>query len=155
RILDWQVRTAMASGCAGAFVFAWTDEWHRGGQRVEDWDFGLTTRSRTPKPALITVREAFADTPCPGQAEWPRISVVGCTYNGGRTCADCIRGLQRLDYRDYEVIVVADGSRDASAEIASQFHCRLVRTANCGLSSGRNTGWQRATGDIVAYIDDD
>jgi GT2 family glycosyltransferase len=155
RILDWQVRTAMASGCAGAFVFAWTDEWHRGGRRVEDWDFGLTTRSRTPKPALIMVREAFADTPFPGQTDWPPISVVVCTYNGGRTLADCLGGLQGLDYPDYEVIVVEDGSRDASADIAARFHCRLIRTANCGLSSARNTGWQQATGDIVAYIDDD
>jgi len=30
-VLDWQVRTAFAAGCAGAFVFAWTDQWHRGG----------------------------------------------------------------------------------------------------------------------------
>src|SRR6266540_3174403 len=29
--LDWQVRSAFAAGCAGAFVFAWTDEWFRGG----------------------------------------------------------------------------------------------------------------------------
>jgi len=63
--LEWQVRTAMCSGCAGAFVFAWTDEWHRGGQRIEDWDFGLTTRTRSPKPALEAVRQAFADAPFP------------------------------------------------------------------------------------------
>src|SRR5262249_17242019 len=43
-MLDWQIRTAFAGGCAGAFVFAWTDEWHRGGYDIEDWDFGLTTR---------------------------------------------------------------------------------------------------------------
>jgi hypothetical protein len=33
-VLDWQVRTAFAAGCAGAFVFAWTDEWHRGGYDI-------------------------------------------------------------------------------------------------------------------------
>ena len=44
RTLDWQVRTTFAAGCAGAFVFAWTDEWHRGGYDIEDWDFGLTRR---------------------------------------------------------------------------------------------------------------
>ena len=27
RVLDWQIRSAFAAGCAGAFVFAWTDEW--------------------------------------------------------------------------------------------------------------------------------
>src|SRR5213595_2238521 len=40
-VLDWQVRTAFASGCAGAFIFAWTDEWYRHGNDVEDWAFGL------------------------------------------------------------------------------------------------------------------
>ena len=50
--LDWQVRTTFESGCAGAIVFAWTDEWHRGGNEIEDWDFGLMTRDRQPKPAL-------------------------------------------------------------------------------------------------------
>ena len=44
--LDWQVRTAFATGCAGTFVFAWTDEWHRGGYNSEDWDFGITDRDR-------------------------------------------------------------------------------------------------------------
>src|SRR5690606_8354001 len=40
--VDWQIRTSFAAGCAGAFVFSWTDEWHRGGEEVEDWAFGLT-----------------------------------------------------------------------------------------------------------------
>jgi GT2 family glycosyltransferase len=153
--LDWQVRTAMASGCAGAFVFAWTDEWHRGGHRIEDWDFGLTTRDRAPKPALNSVREAFADAPFPSQVHWPRVSVVVCTHNGARTLTQCLSGLRRLDYPDYEVIIIDDGSRDDSAKIAGKFEFRLIRTTNLGLSSARNRGWQEATGEIVAYIDDD
>src|ERR671931_765946 len=52
RSLDWQIRTAFAGGCAGVFVFAWTDEWHRAGEQVEDWAFGITDRERRPKPAL-------------------------------------------------------------------------------------------------------
>jgi hypothetical protein len=63
--LTWQVRTAFAAGCAGVFVFAWTDEWYRGGQDIDDWDFGLTDRERRPKPALAAVREACADVPFP------------------------------------------------------------------------------------------
>ena len=47
-----QISSAFAAGCAGAFVFAWTDEWYRGGHNIEDWDFGLTTRDRQPKAAL-------------------------------------------------------------------------------------------------------
>ena len=58
--LDWQIETAFAGGCAGAFVYAWTDEWYRGGFEIEDWDFGLVTRSRAPKPALLAVQHGFA-----------------------------------------------------------------------------------------------
>jgi GT2 family glycosyltransferase len=153
--IDWQVRTAFAEGCAGAFVFAWTDEWHRGGFDVEDWDFGLTTRGRAPKPALTVLREAYAQVPFPEDVPWPRVSVVVCSYNGARTLRDTLEGLARLQYPSFEVIVVNDGSTDATPALAAEYEVRLINTDNRGLSSARNTGWQAASGDIVAYIDDD
>jgi len=155
QVLDWQVRTAFAAGCCGAFVFAWTDEWYRGGHDIEDWDFGIVTRDRQPKPAVATLRSAFADTPFPGKEPWPRISVVVCTYNGARTLAETLKHLKKLKYPDYEVIVVNDGSRDNSAIIASEYGVHLISTENRGLSSARNTGMQAATGEIVVYVDDD
>ena len=39
--LTWQIETTFAAGCAGTFLFAWTDEWHRGGLDIDDWEFGL------------------------------------------------------------------------------------------------------------------
>ncbi len=155
RSLDWQVRTAFAAGCGGVFVFAWTDEWYRHGHDVEDWAFGLTRADRSPKPALEAVREAFAEVPFASNLRWPRISVVVCSYNGARTIRDALEGLRRLDYPNYDVIVVDDGSTDDTAAIASQYDVRLIRTANRGLSSARNTGLAAATGEIVAYLDDD
>jgi GT2 family glycosyltransferase len=155
RALDWQVRTAFSAGCAGAFVFAWTDEWHRGGFDIEDWDFGLTDRERRPKPALTTIRRTYEETPLQADLTWPRVSVIVCSYNGSRTMRDCCEGLCKLDYPDYEVIVVDDGSTDGVGEIAASHGFRVIRTENKGLSSARNTGWQAATGEIVAYIDDD
>src|SRR5213594_3978571 len=153
--VDWQVRTAFAGGCAGAFVFSWTDEWYRQGHDVEDWGFGLTRADRSPKPALKAVRDAFAEVPFPPNLPWPRISVVVCTYNGARTIRDCLEGLDRLAYPDYEVIVVNDGSTDGTAAIARHYDCRLIQTENRGLASARNTGLEAATGEIVAYTDDD
>jgi len=155
RTLDWQVRSAFAAGCAGAFVYAWTDEWHRSGEDVEDWDFGVTRRDRSPKPALRAVRDAFADVPFAPSLPWPRVSVVVCTYNGSRTISECLDALTRLDYPDYEVIVVDDGSTDGAAAIARRYACRLIQTENRGLSSARNAGLGAATGEIVAYLDDD
>ncbi|MDF2760315.1 MAG: glycosyl transferase, family 2, partial [Thermomicrobiales bacterium] len=153
--LSWQVRTTFASGCAGAFVFAWTDEWHRGGFDIDDWEFGLTTRDRQPKPALAAIRDAYAEAPFRRDLLWPRVSVVVCSYNGARTIRDTLEGLRHLDYPNFEVIVVDDGSTDATAMIADEYDIRLIRTENRGLSSARNTGLVAATGEIVAYTDDD
>jgi GT2 family glycosyltransferase len=155
RALEQQVRVAFGAGCAGVFVFAWTDEWHRGGHDVEDWDFGLTDRRRRPKPALRAVSRALADAPFPATLRWPRVSVVVCSYNGARTIEQCLQSLERLRYPDYEVIVVDDGSTDATPQIAARHRVRLVSTPNRGLSAARNTGLAMATGDVVAYIDDD
>jgi len=153
--LDWQIRKAFAAGCAGAFVYAWTDEWFRGGEDVDDWDFGLTTRNREPKPALGVVRKAFEEVPFPRNWAWPRISVVVCTFNGSRTIRDCLEGIGKLRYPDYETIVIDDGSTDGVGDIAAEYGVRLIRTENQGLSVARNLGWQSAAGEIVAYIDDD
>ncbi|NKE70111.1 glycosyltransferase [Nitrospiraceae bacterium HYJII51-Mn-bac16s-1-B09] len=155
RTLDWQIRTTFAAGCAGAFIFSWTDEWHRGGYEIEDWDFGLTTRERKPKQALAAVGKAFAEIPFPPDLPWPMISVVVCSYNGAGTIRDCFEGLLRLDYPSFEVIVVDDGSTDETAAITKEFGFQLIRTENRGLASARNTGLAAAQGEIVAYIDDD
>jgi hypothetical protein len=96
--LDWQVRLAFATGCAGTFVYAWTDEWHRGGEDVFDWAFGLTDRDRQPKPAFWAVREAYEEVPFPPGIDWPRVSVVVCSYNGARTLGDCLGALARVEY---------------------------------------------------------
>jgi GT2 family glycosyltransferase len=153
--LDWQIRTVFAAGCAGAFVFAWTDEWYRGGFDIEDWDFGLTDRERRPKPALEAVQAAFREVPFPPDTAWPRVSVVVCSYNGSRTLRDTCEGLIELDYPDFEVIVVDDGSKDRTPDIAREYGFRVISTENRGLSAARNTGMEAATGEIVAYCDDD
>ncbi|MGH9146432.1 MAG: glycosyltransferase, partial [Vicinamibacterales bacterium] len=155
RALGRQLRAAFQAGGAGAFVYSWTDEWYRSGADVEDWAFGLTRRDRQPKRALAAVRSAFADVPFRQTIRWPRVSVVVCTYNGARTLRECLQGIQRLDYPNYEVIVVNDGSTDATPVIAREFPCQLISTPNRGLSNARNTGLAAATGEIVAYIDDD
>ncbi len=158
RCLDWQVRTAFASGCAGTFVYSWTDEWHTSGGEVTDWEFGVTRRDRTAKPALAAVSAAYSEVPFPRAAPRPRVSVVVCSYNGSRTIRECLEGIVRLDYPDFEAIVVDDGSTDTTASIAAEYTgagVRLIRTEQRGLSNARNTGLAAATGEIVAYIDDD
>lgn len=154
-VLTWQIETIFTRGCAGMFLFAWTDEWWRGGFDIENWDFGLVDRARNPKPALQAVSKAMKCVPFDCKATLPFISVVVCSYNGSATIRDTIEGLQRLDYSNYEVIVVNDGSTDNLAEIVQEYPVKLITTANEGLSSARNTGMHVAKGEIIAYIDDD
>jgi glycosyltransferase involved in cell wall biosynthesis len=153
--LEWQLDTVFSKGCAGAFVFAWTDEWWRGGFDVLDWDFGLVDRNRKGKPALQSVSKVFARIPIPGMEKLPYISVLVCSRNGGSTIRDTMEGLLKIDYPSYEVIVVNDGSTDNLPEIVMEYPFRLINTPNRGLSSARNTAMLNARGEIVAYIDDD
>jgi GT2 family glycosyltransferase len=155
RSLESQLATVFGAGVAGAFVFAWTDEWHRGGVDIEDWAFGLTRRDRSPKPALGAVRDAVAELPCPKNSDWPMITAVVCSYNGSRTIRDTLEWLGKLEYPSYEVIVIDDGSTDDTAAIAREFGVRVISTPNNGLSHARNLGLKAAAGEIVAYIDDD
>ncbi len=165
RMLDWQVRETFAAGCAGAFVFSWTDAWHRGGVDIDDWAFGLTDANGQPKAALVSVSEAFKAMPFQASdeessidntsARWPKVTVAVCTHNGGRTLRECLEHCSRLEYPNYELLVINDGSTDDSADIAGQFRARLISTSNHGLSHARNVALKEATGQIIAYIDDD
>ncbi len=120
-ILSWQVRTAFEMGAAGTFVFAWTDEWFTGGHQIEDWAFGLVDRKREKKPAFGTVQERYLGPIPPLLPRYPRVSVVVCAYNAERTMLACLASLQELNYPDYEVIVLNDGSKDRTLEIAERF----------------------------------
>ena len=101
---------------------------------------------------------AFADAPFPAavRAAWPRVSVVVCAYNAADTLDDCLTSLAALTYPDVEVIVVNDGSRDATSAIARRYPgVRVLDIPNGGLSAARNVGLAQATGEIVAYTDAD
>lgn len=155
RLFSWQIESVFECGCAGVFVYAWTDEWHTNGQSIEDWDFGLTTRDRQPKPALSTVKKAFSNTPFGNTESWPSMSVVVCSYNGSSTIAETITAIQALNYPNYDLVVIDDGSTDNTAAIAHELGAKVISTDNRGLSSARNTGYESTTGDIVVYCDDD
>src|SRR6185437_6857816 len=87
---------------------------------------------------------------------WPRVSVVICGYNAADTLEECLTALEHLDYPDYEIIFVNDGSKDRSSDIAhSHVGVRVIDIPNGGLSDARNVGLAEATGEIVAYTDAD
>ncbi len=154
--LDWQLRAVWEKGLCGAVVYSWTDEWSIHGHEIAGWKFGLTDADRRPKPALATVERLYAgDRYAFRVAPWPRVSVVVACCNGARTLAECLQSLERLNYPNYEVIVVNDGSTDRSGQIAEQYNVRAIHVENGGLSRARNLGIAAATGDIVAFLDSD
>jgi glycosyltransferase involved in cell wall biosynthesis len=143
-------------GLAGSFVFSWTDDWHTGGEQIIDWAFGITRRDRSPKASCHSMRLLHECSLSSLLVQTPRVSVVVCTYNGGRTLEQCLRSLMNLRYPDYEVIVVDDGSTDDTRNILGRFpRVRSICQENQGLSVARNVGLQAAGGEIIAYTDSD
>lgn len=143
-------------GLAGSYVFAFTDDWFTGGKPIEDWAFGVTRRDRSLKSAAKALQTTWKSLGQENRAESPKVSVVVCSFNGSRTLHECLTSLMCLDYPDYEVILVNDGSTDATAKIAEEFPQIVYHyQENRGLSVARNVGAELATGEIVAYTDDD
>ncbi len=158
RITATHLRCAFEEGACGAIAYAWTDDWWRGGHQVDDWAFGLVDAQRRPKPALEAVTRVFQDVPFPASemAAWPEVSVVVCAYNAVDTIDDCLTSLEALTYPRTQLIVINDGSRDATAAIARRHSgVQVVDLLNGGLSAARNAGLAAATGEIVAYTDAD
>jgi glycosyltransferase involved in cell wall biosynthesis len=85
------------------------------------------------------------------------VSVIIPTYNGAQTLNDCLRSItaQSLPRDQYEVIVVDDGSIDASASIISAYAVTYVRQEHRGAPVTRNTGARLAAGDWLAFTDHD
>jgi glycosyltransferase involved in cell wall biosynthesis len=156
QLLDRQYEVALDRGVAGLFAFSWTDEWYVGDSPVDDWKFGLTRTDRSPRPALKVASRWNNRVVADLREDWPRISVVVCARNEQATLAECLQHATALDYPDFEVIVVDDGSTDRTAEIAKSFSdVRLFSVPHGGLSVARNVGIEMATGEIVAYLDAD
>ena len=157
QVLRWQIEGVFRSGLAGAVLFSFTDEWFKDGRLVEDWQMGVTTRDRKPKDSFAVVQSMFGAAPYFALPRAPKVSVIVACYNGQRTIRACLESLQRLNYPDYEVILVDDGSTDTTAQLASTFpQVRCLRhEKNLGLSAARNTGTAAAAGEIVAFTDSD
>lgn len=153
RCKAWSNDAFRAAEVAGQFWFSFTDEWHRGGKLVTDWAFGLVDAERRPKAAFHVPYSNWPEVPI---HEDLRISVVVCTRNGTATLRSCLEALQRQRYANFEVWIIDDGSTEPIEAIAKDFpafHYR--RQEHAGLSVARNLGMELATGEIVAYTDDD
>ena len=92
----------------------------------------------------------------------PFVSVVIPLYNSQDYILNCLKSVSAQDYKNFEVIIVDDGSTDCSVDIVKEFiknhpevPIQLIRQQNSGPSKARNVGILEAHGELIAFIDSD
>ena len=88
--------------------------------------------------------------------DWPLVSVVMPVYNGESFLRESLESVLAQDYEPFEVVVVDDGSTDATADIAQSFPgVRYLKQTQSGAGEARNRGIVAARGELVANVDAD
>jgi glycosyltransferase involved in cell wall biosynthesis len=88
----------------------------------------------------------------------PRFSIITPAFDAEAHLGSAIESVLRLDVADWELIVVDDGSRDRTAELAGSYddpRIRLVRQPNLGQSAAQNRGLSLSQGTYVSFLDSD
>lgn len=88
------------------------------------------------------------------------ISVIVPFYNAERYIRKCLESIRLQNYMSFECIMVNDGSRDKSIQIAEEYASKderfvLINQPNAGVSKARNTGINAASGKYIFFIDSD
>lgn len=86
-----------------------------------------------------------------------RVSVIIPTYNRGWTIGEAVDSVLAQDYRDFELIIVDDGSTDNTPEVLDAYRgtIKVFRQENKGVSAARNRGIAEASGRFIAFLDSD
>jgi glycosyltransferase involved in cell wall biosynthesis len=86
----------------------------------------------------------------------PLISVIIAYYKQERFIAETVRSVQQQTYRNFEIIVVDDGSPVPAASVLPESSDVLIlRTENQGCPAARNFGFRRSSGDFLVFLDSD
>lgn len=87
----------------------------------------------------------------------PKVSVIIPTYNRSRYICEAIDSVLAQTYKDFEIIIVDDGSTDNTKGILSKYNSKIryFYKTNGGVASARNFGINKATGEYIAFIDSD
>lgn len=87
-----------------------------------------------------------------------KVSVIIPVYNAEKYLGKCLQSVLSQSHRDLEVIIINDGSTDASGDLIRSFEddrILLIEKENGGVSAARNDGLKAATGDRVVFVDAD
>ena len=90
----------------------------------------------------------------------PYFSIIVPVYNVENYLSQCVKSILRQTYKNFEIILVDDGSKDNSGKLCDQFvekdeRIKVIHTKNDGLSSARNVGIKKATGKYIIFVDSD
>lgn len=90
----------------------------------------------------------------------PYFSIIVPIYNVENYLSQCIKSILRQTYKNFEIILVDDGSKDSSGKLCDQFvekdeRIRVIHKKNGGASSARNVGIKKATGKYIIFVDSD
>lgn len=89
-----------------------------------------------------------------------KISIIIPTYNSSKYIKECLDSINIQNYDNYEVIIVDDGSIDGTVDIINEYvslnnRFKLFIKENGGVSSARNYGLTKVTGDYILFVDSD
>jgi cellulose synthase/poly-beta-1,6-N-acetylglucosamine synthase-like glycosyltransferase len=100
--------------------------------------------------------------PPPDPGRWPRVSILLPAHDEAATIEDALRAFLALDYPDFEVVCVDDGSTDRTSALARPFagwhgavHVQVMHQPNGGKWSALNRAWQHSDGELVLCVDAD
>lgn len=90
----------------------------------------------------------------------PTVSIIVPVYNAEDTISRCIDSILNQDYTDFELLLVNDGSKDASGSICDKYAARdsrihVIHKENTGVSDSRNLALDRACGTYLQFLDSD
>src|ERR1700745_3499829 len=86
----------------------------------------------------------------------PLVSVVMPCFNQGQYLPDAISSILSQTYRNFEIVLIDDGSTDQTRQVASRYDkVRYVYQENRGLAAARNAGTRESVGSFLVYLDAD
>ena len=85
----------------------------------------------------------------------PKFSIIVPVYNTEKYVKRCLDSIKSQTFKDYEVIIINDGSTDNSSDIISKYPYKIINQENQGLSMTRNNGVKAASGEYLSFLDSD